>query len=361
MIKYNFKISFYSLIIFIAAIWGNPSQSQLIDPNERALQTLRSHVKNKYPESSSYVDSVLSFARVLSEILSSYQAELKIWGAGGELGKIEKMFGDSDPANLSVEKIQEIFKLLVELREKIQLKRKGEFERAGLVEEEGDELEAPSEIARENVLMELKLLENQLKLSKNETEAAEKIAKLESERKIAEETKRLLEEENTRLRKLEELEELSEKRKTETGFEFTRRKELEAKNRLRPIEKRMPEGEIWQDPSGMIWFDVAADGMDWNTAMKYCQDRGGVLPDKDDFFRLREYMGAENQREVFKAPKGYKEQILPNLKRREFWLSSVSKADRSFFFNGVNGGVYYVGRRSEGAVRCVLLGPEAWN
>jgi len=57
-------------------------------------------------------------------------------------------------------------------------------------------------------------------------------------------------------------------------------------------------GEAWKDPSGMIWGDTVRDGSEGkemlhDEATKYCKTIGAQLPSREDFVRLRKYMGAK--------------------------------------------------------------------
>ena len=57
-------------------------------------------------------------------------------------------------------------------------------------------------------------------------------------------------------------------------------------------------GKAWKDPSGMIWGDIVrtalgtVNEMDYSSAVEYCKRINAKLPSKEDFVRLREYMGA---------------------------------------------------------------------
>ncbi|MCC7442440.1 MAG: hypothetical protein IT285_12460 [Bdellovibrionales bacterium] len=144
-------------------------------------------------------------------------------------------------------------------------------------------------------------------------------------------------------------------RRTTTGAVFTR---------VAAVHRDF--GESWRDPSGMIWGDIAknANGsiryMDQYQATEYCQNRGGQLPSREDFVRLREYMGARSG-----TYEGYTPQVLPNLTRNVngstysnyFWSSSVHP-DVSYVaydFGGRHGYIDYYYRYyvDDGAVRCV--------
>ena len=144
----------------------------------------------------------------------------------------------------------------------------------------------------------------------------------------------------------------AETRRTTTGAVFTR-------------VEREGFGEAWRDPSGMIWGDIAknADGsirhMDQYQATEYCQSLGAQLPSREDFVRLREYMGARSG-----TYEGYSPQVIPNLTRNEggrtysnyFWSSSVhpGASGLAYVFDGRRGGIYDDDRApsDDGAVRC---------
>ncbi len=98
-------------------------------------------------------------------------------------------------------------------------------------------------------------------------------------------------------------------------------------------------GEAWKDPSGMIWGDIVKkDGhpvlMNQYQANSYCKSIAAELPSKEEFVRLREYMGAhhgndENYNRVGAEIKpGYTPQVLPNLSEKNyFWTSSICPLD----------------------------------
>ena len=147
-----------------------------------------------------------------------------------------------------------------------------------------------------------------------------------------------------------------ETRRTTTGAVFTR-------------VERQGFGESWRDPGGMIWGDIArnANGstrhMDQYQATEYCQSLGAQLPSREDFVRLREYMGARSG-----TYEGYSPQVIPNLTRNEgggtysnyFWSSSVPPdvSDYGYHFHGRDGAFGYVSRDYVfyGAVRGAPLG-----
>jgi hypothetical protein len=127
-------------------------------------------------------------------------------------------------------------------------------------------------------------------------------------------------------------------------------------------------GEAWRDPSSMIWGDTVtnADGnpefMNHKDATDYCNSISAKLPSREDFIRLREYMGAEPGRH-----EGYAPQVLPNLTKtgpegrvrsRYFWSLSVSPNNRedAYIFLGRLGHIGSGDRSAGGAVstRCVV-------
>jgi len=165
-----------------------------------------------------------------------------------------------------------------------------------------------------------------------------------------------------------------ETRRTTTGAVFTR-------------VERKGFGESWRDPSGMIWGNIAknADGsirhMSQYQAFDYCLSmnpdsserdriraalkagrdpgRGVYLPRREDFVRLREYMGARSG-----TYEGYTPQVLPNLTRNEddrtysnyFWSSSVHPDDSNYAYDFTlrYGDIYNDNRDDDdGTVRCV--------
>ncbi len=129
-------------------------------------------------------------------------------------------------------------------------------------------------------------------------------------------------------------------------------------------------GEAWRDPSGLIWGDIVKDDdhsiryMDQYQASTYCESIGAQLPSREDFARLRGYMGATTAASEY-AGRGYTPQVLPNLYRiaegrsvSNFFWSSLVRPDLShyaYYFFGRTGGIYSVYRLFAGslAVRCV--------
>ncbi|MBY0371159.1 hypothetical protein K2X33_10765 [bacterium] len=146
-------------------------------------------------------------------------------------------------------------------------------------------------------------------------------------------------------------------------------------------------GEAWEDPTGVIWGDVARgkDGfpktMSHAAASAYCAGIGARLPTgyvdsqngkgknpktDSDFVRLRKYMGAKRGTE-FRKPeaKDYNPEILPNLAVEYRYWGADQPSDtyngqpwdsevRSIF-NGSNGRImpYDTERDDFVMVRCV--------
>ncbi|MBI1860437.1 MAG: DUF1566 domain-containing protein [Deltaproteobacteria bacterium] len=124
-------------------------------------------------------------------------------------------------------------------------------------------------------------------------------------------------------------------------------------------------GEAWLDPSGMTWGDIVnkEDGspeyMKHKDADQYCKSIGAELPSREDFVRLREYMGAKSG-----TYDGYAPQVLPNLTDSKgtsnfFWSSSIHPDypdDVASTFNGHSGRIGYGGRDHANvhSVRCVV-------
>jgi hypothetical protein len=117
----------------------------------------------------------------------------------------------------------------------------------------------------------------------------------------------------------------------------------------------------------MIWGDIVKfeDGypryMSHGEAAKYCKSIGGRLPSREDFIRLREYMGAQSEN-----VDGYSPQVLPNLidekwkDSRDFWSSTTlpDYPNLAYTFGGGNGHMYVIGLSSalhNTAVRCVSV------
>ena len=84
-------------------------------------------------------------------------------------------------------------------------------------------------------------------------------------------------------------------------------------------------GEAWKDPSGMIWGDIVKVEdiftMNHFQADLLCKKVGAELPSREDFVRLREYMGAVPRSG---SENGYKAQVLPHLLKYRFWTSSIT-------------------------------------
>ena len=135
-------------------------------------------------------------------------------------------------------------------------------------------------------------------------------------------------------------------------------------------------GEAWRDPSGMIWGDIVRNEdhsiryedhsiryMDQFQATTYCESKGATLPSREDFVRLRGYMGATTAASEYSGA-GFTPQVLPNLYRTEngrsvsnyFWSSSVhpDSANDADYFDGRTGVIDNVYRDVAGysAVRC---------
>lgn len=148
-------------------------------------------------------------------------------------------------------------------------------------------------------------------------------------------------------------------------------------------------GDAWRDPSGTVWGDIVAN-TDANHSIKYmvqssaymtqigrplpvaqlgaleyCASIGAELPTREDFGRLRGYMGATTAATAYQGT-GYTPQVLPNLTRVEngqthsnnFWSSSVrpDDSDDAYYFDGRYGLIDdgYRGVSSGVAVRCVV-------
>lgn len=169
---------------------------------------------------------------------------------------------------------------------------------------------------------------------------------------------------------------------TKTGAQFTRVAE-EALKKLKVDTQKF--GKARRDPSGMVWGDIArdengkvkfmpqrdvkrADGTVIEGAESYCKRIGASLPSREDFIRLREYMGAKAGSYEGYSPyvKGsVEEEVLPNLtdgngSSRYFWSSWVHPdySSLAYYFYGRYGGIYYDGRDYANlySVRCVVAG-----
>ena len=89
-------------------------------------------------------------------------------------------------------------------------------------------------------------------------------------------------------------------------------------------------------------------------AEEHCKGIGARLPGKEDFVRLKEFLGGESEI-------GYIPQILPNLSGNRFWSSSVPHSSTyfAFDFHGSDGHIgYYYRYYDYRSVRCVI--GSAW-
>lgn len=158
----------------------------------------------------------------------------------------------------------------------------------------------------------------------------------------------------------------AERRMTNTGHVF-----------IRDID-HPALGDAWRDESGLIWGDIVRDENgyvrymvqsseymkdlgrplpnDHLGAKEYCESISARLPSKEEFTRLREYMGAQPG-----TPEGYSHhhnKVLPNLSGYWFWSSSVdpNNSDYAYFFYGGYGDIDHDLRNyfNYGAVRCVV-------
>ncbi len=142
-------------------------------------------------------------------------------------------------------------------------------------------------------------------------------------------------------------------------------------------------GKAWRDESGMIWGDIvrnddaehsirymvqsseymASIGYPFPAgqlgAKEYCESIGAQLPSREDFARLRGYMGATTAASEYEGT-GYRPQVLPNLNATNysFWSSSALPDPFSRLADAFNGFTGYLspGYRNVGdeyAVRCV--------
>lgn len=282
-----------------------------------------------------------AFSRVYGELLKGYQEELQ------DLTKdpVMESHGGKDPSTLSLQEKGVILAKIYKLREKIQDKRKNESALSGEVGE------GPEEVARDKVLEELLILEKDLQAEKAtmlvaETEIEKERVRLKKEKKKAAEKEQREQEEREKF-----INENLEAKATTMGAIFTRRTDLEVQA---DFKIKFP-GEIWQEPgNGLLWFDTAPDEMTWEDAMKYCKDRGARLPSREDYIRLREWMGAKKGTADAQIPEGYKAQVLPHFNDRRFFSSSgTSNSEVAAFINGNDGGVYWVYKSGRRSVRCV--------
>ncbi len=160
--------------------------------------------------------------------------------------------------------------------------------------------------------------------------------------------------------RLQELLQPPETRTTTTGAVFTR------------DTSNASLGEAWRDPDGLIWGDIVKEDESVRYmvhssqhmkefgrplpegtlgAKEYCKSIGARLPSKEEFIRLREYMGAQSG-----THEGYSAQVLPNLSGYWFWSSSVDQftLGEAYRFEGRSGEIYGTNRGHGGAVLCVV-------
>ena len=100
--------------------------------------------------------------------------------------------------------------------------------------------------------------------------------------------------------------------------------------------------------------------MKWADAKKYCEVRGAKLPSKEDFIRLKEFMGADKNTEAGKISKNYVAQIFNRLKHQLLWSGFEHSPGHSFSFSGGSGRIYDYGHGLDAFVRCVVR-PEVWS
>lgn len=102
---------------------------------------------------------------------------------------------------------------------------------------------------------------------------------------------------------------------------------------------RVNFGEAWKGPDGLIYGDFIGERNQYK-AFESCKNLGGELPSQADFER-----GEAN---------GFRE-VLPNMKDRWFWSSSVYSNNHASgcSFNGYDGAITYVPGYYTGSARCV--------
>lgn len=149
------------------------------------------------------------------------------------------------------------------------------------------------------------------------------------------------------------------KAKTDAGYEFTRRVDLELRF------KEEFQGEIWQEPSreeqpGLIWFPLERDAKDnlfyadFLNAEARCDQHATalglsiVLPTKIQVEGLFQAMKWKNN--------GYFPQILPQLDQVGFsWSSDFVSEDSAIVYLGNLGQIIDLDLNAEALVRCVLV------
>lgn len=152
--------------------------------------------------------------------------------------------------------------------------------------------------------------------------------------------------------------------------DFLRSEFEETEGRIEELKKRVTNtgaafsqdtsllllGEAWRDPSGLIWGDTVMESgkmlrsMNYADASRYCVSIDARLPTKDEFSRLREYMG-------WTSEGGYSPQVLPHFSEYYwFWSSTPFPDDPDFAygFSSFQGEFDYDLINNAYAVRCVL-------
>ena len=115
-------------------------------------------------------------------------------------------------------------------------------------------------------------------------------------------------------------------------------------------------GAGWREPDigqerRSIWWDRVENNKTPKQAKEFCESLGLDLPENEDFERLRSFMGSEPGTHT-----GFKSQVLPDLKGRWFWSSSVHPTgpDYAYYFDGYYGDIGYGNCSNYNfSVRCV--------
>jgi hypothetical protein len=120
-------------------------------------------------------------------------------------------------------------------------------------------------------------------------------------------------------------------------------------------------GMAWQDPSGTVWswktgnvsnnLDNSSPGVGPNAATtrnlgsvkstpatKMCEEGGGRLPSKRDYYRLKNYFGIRADTEISDEGKSELYALFPDMKGNVFWTSSLGSNPGGHIHSGFAAG-----------------------
>ncbi len=127
-------------------------------------------------------------------------------------------------------------------------------------------------------------------------------------------------------------------------------------------------GDAWRDESGMVWGDIIRNTdhyrsvleLNQSDAATHCENIGAQLPSREDFARLRGYMGTTTFSSNHLGS-GYTPQVLPNHYRSAnysyfFWTKAQHPyyTRNNYAFDGLTGNLPIFSRTFRRAVRCVI-------